>query len=286
MAESTKVQPRIAIQNSRATVSLGMLTPRRHCTFRCPFCYVDGDFSTGPNLPADVVASALRDADLDGVETILISGDTDSFAPPRTAEAVRLVELVADLGTDVAFTTRALLPQSAIRALGLQAAVLAGLGRRLIAITSLTQWSMPRLEPHPIPPPQSRIEQLRRLRESGLVTGVALRPLLPVVPLNDYREILDRVAAVAEFALIGTWYCDSSGSMAAATLGSDETSDFVIAPAAMDFDANEAIWSEYRSLAAEAVCRERADELGLPLFQRSQEAFTWLRSSKAPEEVL
>lgn len=271
--------PRIAIQNGRATVSLGSLTTRRHCTYRCPFCYVSVGFTRGGRHTPSEVLDAMRNTDLHGVDTVLVSGDTDSFAPPRGSGGVDLVRQLAELGRNIAFTTRALLPNEAWQILAEVAETQQRRGRWLTAITSLTQWSMPHIEPHPIPSPASRLDQIGRFRAHGLRTGVALRPLLPVIPLSDYSEILERSALQADFALVGTWFCDTEGVLANQTLAGGAITKHVIVESRMDFDTNEAAWREYRSVEAENWCVDRAQALDLPIFHRSSEAFDWLTRS-------
>lgn len=277
--------PRIAIQNGRATVSLGSLTTRRHCTYRCPFCYVSVGFTRGGRHAPSEVLDAVRSADLDGVDTVLVSGDTDSFAPPRALEGVDLVRRLVELGRNIAFTTRALLPNEAWHALADVAETQQREGRWLTAITSLTQWSVPRLEPPPIPSPASRLDQIGRFRAHGLRTGVALRPLLPVIPLSDYRELLERSALFADFALIGTWFCDTGGVLAEQTMDGEAVTEHEIIASGMDFDSNKAEWCEYRSIEAEKWCVNRAQSLDFPIFHRSRDAFDWLTRSSSPGEL-
>lgn len=271
--------PRIAVQNGRATVSLGALTRSRHCTFRCTFCYVNDDFKRGGRSTIQEVTEALREVNASSYEVILVSGDTDSFAPPRRSEGVALVEALSAFGKSVAFTTRALLSDEDIAVLVRSAERLRSQGKWLCAQTSLTQWTVPYLEPHPVPPAEARISQLRRLRATSLYTGVALRPLLPVVPLSDYTALLGEVAEYVDYVLIGTWFADAEGQLEKATLGDGPCSTYTVSDVRMDFDANTATWREYRSSEAEASCRAVAARLGVPLFDRTRMAFEWLTAT-------
>lgn len=276
---SARGAPRIAIQNGRATVSLGSLTARQHCTFRCPFCYVSVGFTRGGQHTPNEVLDAIRGADLHGVDTILVSGDTDSFAPPRALEGVDLLRRLVEFHRNIAFTTRALLPKEAWHTLADVAETQRRNGRWLTAITSLTQWTVPHLEPHPIPSPESRLDQIGRFRAHGLSTGVAMRPLLPVIPLSDYRELLERSALLADFALVGTWFCDTEGVLAQRIMDSSTATEHVIIESRMDFDSNKESWREYRSVEAEKWCINMARSLDFPLFHRSRDAFNWLTTS-------
>ena len=91
--------------SSRAMVSLGPLNPRRYCTYRCPFCYVNGEFDRYANLGPEGVLVWLEDR-RDQFNIVYVSGDTDSFAPPRTDEGLALLSQLTSLDVDILFTTR------------------------------------------------------------------------------------------------------------------------------------------------------------------------------------
>src|SRR5215216_5567135 len=89
----------------RAMISLGPLTNRSFCTFRCRFCYVLGAYPRYANRSVDDIMDWLHTS-RDQYDIVYVSGDTDSFAQPRTARAIELLWRLAELKVDVLFTTR------------------------------------------------------------------------------------------------------------------------------------------------------------------------------------
>jgi DNA repair photolyase len=271
------------VTDRRIMLSLGPLSRGKYCTYSCPFCYVGDDFLSYASLTraeiVDWVASVSEPYDV-----IYVSCDTDSFAPPREAQALGLLNDLAEFGVDLLFTTRAVLSDTTIARMGRIADQLRRNGRLLIGCVSLAQLSVPQLEPHPIPPPTDRLSQLARLRAAGLQTVLALRPFLPNVPLDDYREIVRLGAAGAMVVVGGVWYHDRAGTMQGAVMpegwGPEESS-----LGQMDFDANEAEWLIFEGKDAERAVDEACRAHGLPLFMRSRPAIEWLREARRGDDL-
>src|SRR2546426_2924141 len=137
------------VRSGRALVSLGPLSKRRYCSYSCPFCYVHAtSFNSYPSLsPAEIVQW------LKGItepfDIVYVSGDTDSFAPPRMDAGVELLEELCQLGVDLLFTTRALFTNGALHRLELIQRKLAAGRRLLFGCVSVAQLEHPRLEPSP-----------------------------------------------------------------------------------------------------------------------------------------
>jgi hypothetical protein len=85
----------------RVMVSLGPLHGKRYCTYNCPFCYVHADYESFAALPVDQIISWVKRQDSRTFDTIYVSGDTDSFAPPRLSDGVLLLERLAHLDKDL-----------------------------------------------------------------------------------------------------------------------------------------------------------------------------------------
>lgn len=267
------------VGDRRIMLSLGPLSRGKYCTFSCPFCYVGDDFLSYASLTrAEIVdwVTAVRDP----YDVIYISCDTDSFAPPREAHALALLNDLADFDVDLLFTTRALLSDTTVAHMGRISAKLAQRGRMLIGCVSLVQLSVPHLEPRPIPPPHARLDQLARLRDVGIQTVLALRPFLPNVPIEDYREIVRLGAPGATAVLGGVWYHDRAGNMLRALepkRGTALEGSGGEALRHMDFDSNQADWRVFEGKDIERVVRDACRSHGLPLFMRSRLALEWLR---------
>jgi DNA repair photolyase len=260
-------------------LSLGPLSPKKYCTFSCPFCYVGGDFLTYASMTTDDILGWVEQVQ-DPFDIVYVSCDTDSFAAPRQAAAIDLLERLAALGVDLLFTTRALLSDETIDRLAAVASRLRDIDRMLIACISLAQLTVPHLEPKPIPPPDSRIAQLARLRAVGLRTVLALRPFLPNVPLTDYVELVNRSVSGAEVVLGGVWYYDAAGTLEGAVLrDADQRRELPHVSRAMDFDTNTATWNVFEGKQVEEAVQRACEMHGLPMFMRSAPAVQWLRDS-------
>jgi len=266
------------VSDRRIMLSLGPLSKGKYCTYSCPFCYVGGDFLSYASLTrAEIVewVGAVKEP----YDIIYVSCDTDSFAPPREAEALALLNDLAEIGVDLLFTTRAVLSDTTVAHMERIAARLADRGRMLIGCVSVAQLSVPHLEPHPIPEARERLAQLERLRDAGLQTVLAVRPFLPNVPLDDYREIVRIGAAGASAVLGGVWYHDQAGVMQRAAMPERGAEDGEPESALrrMDFDANDVEWRVFEGEEAERAVREACRARGLPMFMRSRPAVELLR---------
>src|SRR5205809_334951 len=96
------------LRSGRAMVSLGPLSPKKYCTFSCPFCYVQSDFLSYASLSISEIVRWLR-TQRNQFDIVYVSGDTDSFAPPRTDQGIDLLWAITQFDVDILFTTRALL---------------------------------------------------------------------------------------------------------------------------------------------------------------------------------
>ncbi len=94
------------IGNNRAMISLGPLNKLQYCPFKCKFCYVNNGFNSYNALTDEEILDFLMKS-RQYYEIVYISGDTDSFAPPRTQRAIKLLEkILINIDVDVLFTTR------------------------------------------------------------------------------------------------------------------------------------------------------------------------------------
>jgi len=263
----------------RAMVSLGRLTTNRHCTYRCPFCYVNADYQSFGSRSPEQITDWVRRQEQDSFDVIYVSGDTDSFAPPRQSTGIELLERLAPVGKDLLFTTRAIFDEPALARLEELNRRLRADGRWLFGCVSICQWTVPRLEPMPIAEPSVRAGQLVELSRRGLVAVLALRPFLPVVPLNDYSAILDACGTFVDLVLGEDWYADQGGRLEQAVLGAPSVGPYIIER--MPFDTNVSEWRVYKLEEHESHVREQCAARGLPFFMRSGPALNHWRESRA-----
>ena len=259
-------------------VSLGPLSPKRYCTYDCPFCYVNSGFQPYASLSIPEIVAWLRAAS-EPFDIIYVSGDTDSFAPPRTAQGVALIEALSEFDVDLLFTTRAIIPDEGLVTLRAVQQKLASKNRMLIGCVSVAQWTVPHLEPKPIPPSMKRLEQLRRFKELGLVSVLAMRPFLPNVPHSDYITILDNCHSFVDIVLGEVWYVDSGLELLRKTIKDSDVHPVALTPHSMDFDANEEEWLVYEATEIQSLVVSHAKRLGLHFSMRSAPAIRWLRDN-------
>ena len=74
-------------------ISLGPLTKFKYCPYNCAFCYVKSGFNKYPNFNINEIISYLK-SNRKKYNIIYISGDTDSFAPPRKRQVSILIDFI------------------------------------------------------------------------------------------------------------------------------------------------------------------------------------------------
>lgn len=283
---------------NRAMISLGPLTEGKagrridgepepltsgtYCTYKCTFCYVNGPYQKYAKRSVEEILAWLQ-ARTAGFDMIYVSGDTDSFAPPRTAEALRLLEGLLPLGHDVLFTTRYVFSaDERTELLRIQAEYLAD-KRLLIPCISVSQLAHPGLEPHPIPSPEERLAQIEWLHRNGFKVILTIRPFLPYVDATEYVEIARRGGPHCSAILGGNWYTDPGGIIDEKTrlsVGSF-ASGLSLADARkgpLDSAMSDLEWLESPHPLAERLVAEEAELIGTPFFMRSTPAIEHLRS--------
>jgi len=216
-------------------------------------------------------------------DIVYVSGDTDSFAPPRTAQGLDLLEGIAALEKDILFTTRAVFNDTQLDRLRRLNSTLQHAGRLLIGCVSVAQLTHPHLEPHPIPPPAQRLLQLHRFHEAGLAAILAMRPFLPVVAVEEYLELIDKAGRGVDAVLGEVWYADQSGVLEAGVFRGPTPSNVEFGVHTMDFDANDALWKVYEPKDVIARVAAHCANRALPFFMRSKPAIDLLRSRSAPK---
>ncbi|MGD0068916.1 MAG: hypothetical protein ABSB76_36480, partial [Streptosporangiaceae bacterium] len=242
-------------------VSLGPLHAKRYCTYSCPFCYVNAQYGSFGSLGIPDIIGWVAAQDQSSFETIYVSGDTDSFAPPRLRLGVRLLQQLSFFGKDLLFTTRAPFDAEAMDAVGRLSEQLRSRGHWLFGCVSIAQLTVPHLEPRPVPAPAVRAAQLAEFRRRGLVAVLALRPFLPVVPLSDYAAILDLCDNSVDIVLGEDWYADVGGRLEEGVFQGQPPSGETVR-GTMSFDSNTAEWKIYKLEAHEDFVRGECGRRG------------------------
>ena len=164
------------------------------CKFGCLYCYIwDMGFRGEPRAyPLSGLQLAYAIASNPAVAvgrngTLLAYGSvTEPFMDVSRERSFEYLASVAELlGNPIQLSTKAYLSSEDASRLK----ELVGYGSFLVTIVSLSMSKL--LEPN-APSPAKRFETIRNLRRAGLHVCLFLRPILPGISLNEFREILER----------------------------------------------------------------------------------------------
>lgn len=273
------------LNGTRAMVSLGPLSDKRYCPYNCAFCYVQDDFGSYVNMTLDGILGFLI-ANQSKYNIVYVSGDTDSFAPPRRENGVRLLELVSqNINCDLLFTTRSVFSAEELNRLSIIADKQRTKGKLLIAGTSITRYSPETayLEPAPIPSPDERIQHIKNMKALGAVTMLGLRPFLPMVNVNEYITILNKVYPSLDIALGEGFFFIRNGNIQKRVFPngiSQEIEAEIEKRQKMYFDDNQSDWDVWNSSHYEARVAEHCRKLGIIFAMHSTEALEEYKRKK------
>lgn len=253
-------------KGDRAMVSLGPLSSNKHCPYSCAFCYVQDDFQSYASVPENQIIEFLEDH-RHLYSIIYVSGDTDSFAPPRTEKGLSLLLRISkQFDCDLLFTTRTVFKSAEqFRIISEITKNQIRKGKELYACVSITRYSneVSYLEPAPIPSPNERIEMLKRLHETGAVTVLAMRPFLPVVPVSDYLKIIEKTKEFVDIALGEFFYFIREGNIYKRVFPDGISQDIendISRGNKMSFDVNNSDWDIWRSKKYEDIVSTKCKE--------------------------
>lgn len=265
------------IGNNRAMISLGRLTDKKYCPYNCAFCYVKSDFMKYMKLEIEEIIKFLK-KNKEKYNIIYISGDTDSFAPPRTDMGIELIKRISEcIEVDITFTTRTTFSEESLTKLRNINDYMKNKKHKLIASISISRlYSANYIEPKPIPSPEERIETLKRLKENGLYTILATRPFLPIIDADEYIEIIKRAKSYIYAALGETWYADEKLIKDVCKNIDIKTIQFV--DKMMDFDNNNKIWKCYEAKETVQKVTKFCKDNKIPFYMRSNPAIEYIRN--------
>lgn len=265
------------IDDNRAMVSLGPLTKNKYCPYSCAFCYVKSGFVKYPNLEIDEIISWLIE-NKNKYNIVYISGDTDSFAPPRTNEAIKLLEEISkNIDVDITFTTRTLFTDNDIYKLKTISDNMKARNHKLIASISISRLSSASfIEPLPIPSPEKRIELLKKLKDNGLYTMLAVRPFLPIISSDEYLEIIKKCKDFADVVLGEVWY--ASDDLIEAVCKDVDVNKIPFVDKKMDFDKGNKTWKCFEAKEIIDTISKYCSENDIKFYMRSYPAIEYIRN--------
>ncbi len=274
------------INGERAMISLGPLTNTKHCPFGCAFCYVQDGFTKYGSLNDDDILSFLKQ-NKKNYKIIYMSGDTDSFATPRTERALNLLyKISSELNYDLLFTTRAVFEDKHYAILKKIADKQHEKGKELFASVSITRYSDDTkfIEPDPIPSPDARLDEIKKLKKIGATTILAMRPFLPVVDPNDYIKMLDKTKGCVDIALGETFYFKPNSIVQAKVFGTNDINEICkyipLSEEKMDFDLAGENWLCWKSDEYENLVKKHCEKLGIIFSMHSNSAIKEFKKIK------
>ena len=257
---------------NRAMVSLGPLTEKRYCPYQCKFCYVKGPFQKYKSAGVDEILQWLE-SHRGEYSTVYVSGDTDSFALPRTHLGLELLERLASFNVDVMFTTRHCFSTDELSYLANITNTFKANGNLLMGCMSVCQMDSPLLEPHPIADSIDRIENLRAWKRNGVVTFLTIRPLIKTIPEEEYEQIAKIGCDAADIVLAGHLYLDSHGIILNSIASINSEWATVLEQSAvkydLDFTDTKESWLIVEHNSAELALKKVCADYGVPFFTRS-----------------
>ena len=178
------------------------------CTHACPFCYVDeihkrfGVRRYGEGVQQQWGNYLLTPENLDEAmdrtpwekwrgKEVMMSSTHDPYLPTLASAARRILERALPGGVEVCLQTRSFLVAKDIDFL----AEYNGQVRLQVSIATMSR-SLARLIEPRVPPPEARIEILRRASEAGLRVGVILAPIFP--PCSQRPDVIGDLSEMAQ----------------------------------------------------------------------------------------
>lgn len=272
-----KNKPFFIKKGNRAMVSLGPFTERKHCPFSCAFCYVQDGFCSYEKYKLEDIVDFLKE-NRANYNIIYISGDTDSFAAPRTDEGIQLLEMISkEIDCDLLFTTRTTFNENQYEKLREIASNQNSKNKHIFGCISITRYSKETeyLEPFPIPKPSERIAVLKKLHEIGIITVLAMRPFLPVVSIDDYIKLLDLSHGFVDIALGEHFYFMDNDKIEKRVFINGISSKYkenISKDNSMDFDFNDKKWNIWYSPYYEKMVAKKCEQLDIVFSMHSTEA--------------
>jgi DNA repair photolyase len=160
------------------------------CPLDCKYCFID---DLRFNQLKNVAYLTEKQWDLikklpDNIRLIMLGCDTEFFQ--NKEEALSILTKLAETNRDVSVITKLSLSEDFIKRLGDINKRMRSHNNVLSFSVSLPCFESSKLWEPKAPSPQKRIKTLQRAREAGLMTLVAIRPLLPNLNIQEIERII------------------------------------------------------------------------------------------------
>lgn len=180
------------------------------CTHACPFCYVDSIHKRFGSRYGDITQQKWGDYLLvpsnlgEAIEKtpwsrwtrkeVMMSSTHDPYLPKLARWARRILEAALPAGVRICLQTRSFLVTKDLDVLERYSSQV----RLQVSIATLNRELARKIEPR-VPPPEARLEVLRKARDKGLRVGIILAPIFPPTSsrpdfVADIRELAQLLA--------------------------------------------------------------------------------------------
>ena len=262
-------------QKGRLLVPVGA-----RCPFGCTYCYTDFEgFRTHTWSLDELMDEIQRLRSRHRIRTYQVGYDGDPL--DAWDRALPILDALAALDANLNIQTKSVPDEKQLTDLGGLATRLGAEGHIFSVLITLTSWdSAPRLEPG-APRPAARIEAMARLRALGIPVFLALRPMIPGVPLRELERVLEAAkTAGAQGVIPGPLYINATWPDSARFLEGFEDKTIwqrlQTAPVSPSWDPQGSRWLRISSRRAMQAVKAAANRLGLPCYWSSAKAMDTL----------
>lgn len=181
------------------------------CPFGCKYCYTrTGEVGPARAEPTDILQKFQEFAQTHVFDYIQFGYDGEPFARPE--RGLMMLQQLATLGKQISFSTKALVEGDILDSLASIQKTMLLSQTTLVGLVSLSCWhSASSIEPH-TPTPHERITTLANLKQVGIPAFIAIRPILPHLPQDEYEYLIDEaLKAGCDGFILGPLYSDDKG---------------------------------------------------------------------------
>ena len=183
----------LPVHDGRIMPNLDDETP---CKFGCKYCFADRDFYSDPVRPVSLPRSQVKslvEATLEAEDVSAIGTGCSREVFQNQEEGLDHVRFLAGFGRNITIPTKASLSDQTIAALSEIDQQLRMKGNRIVIRMSFISGRERRDLETKTPDFDSRINTLSKLSQSGLSTGVIIRPILPpsFVATSEIQQLVD-----------------------------------------------------------------------------------------------
>jgi len=189
---------KIPINKNRALVSLG-----KPCPFSCDYCYITTDFKKFGSYKPKEIVEAIKKLD---VPIIQFGYDTETLAFEEFFKVLELMQRDNVL-KHIAFATKIGYDREKIERLAQYSNFFRRKKKAFVAFISMADLKQ---RHENTPSIKERIKLGKKLREAGIQCYLNIRPLLPDVPLEEYKYMLEIAKDGFDGVVLGRFYFDEN----------------------------------------------------------------------------